>query len=163
MIICTFEDGNKAIPGLRHVTVCALAYNVQGQVLLVKRSKKYSRPNLYTLPGGFLDRDLTTDQAVLKELQEEAGVTGEVVTLFHINDNPHRPYEDRQNVDVIYLVRVVGGEFVENEETISAEWFGENTLPSEEMFAFDHRKVLMKFFVYQKEKFALPLVGEIID
>src|SRR5690348_18416793 len=106
MINCTFENGNIASPGLRHVTVGALAYNEKGQVLLVKRSSKYSRPNTWTVPGGFLDRDKTVKEAVLKELKEESGMTGEIQQLFHINDYPDRPNEDRQNVDFIYLVKV---------------------------------------------------------
>jgi hypothetical protein len=33
-----------------------------------------------------------------------------------VNDNPNRPKEDRQNVDFIYLVRVVGGASTLNSE-----------------------------------------------
>lgn len=161
MIHCTFENGTPASPGLRHVTVGAIAVNDKHEVLLVKRSGKFSRPNTWTVPGGFLDRDRTTDEAVLKELQEEAGVTGEIVCLFHVNDNPGRPKEDRQNVDFIYVVKVEGGSFRENEETTQAVWFDKNSLPKEEDFAFDHRAVILKYFAYREKSFPLPLVGKI--
>ncbi len=161
MINCTFEDGGKADPGLRHVTVGAIAYNDEGKVLLVKRSAKYSRPHTWTIPGGFLERDFTTSKAALKELKEEAGVSGEITALFHVNDNPGRPKEDRQNVDFVYLVKVSGGSFQENEETTSAKWFDKENLPSDEEFAFDHRTTILKFFEYREKPFQLPLVGKI--
>src|SRR5438309_392191 len=98
MIICTFEHGNRA--SLRHITVGAIALNEKSQVLLVKRAPQLSRGNNYTIPGGFLDRNETIQQAVLRELHEETGYQGSIKMLFRINDNPQRPNEDRQNVDM---------------------------------------------------------------
>lgn len=161
MITCTFENGNIASPGLRHVTVGALAYNEKGQVLLVKRSSKYSRPNTWTVPGGFLDRDRTVQDAVLKELKEESGMTGVIENLFHINDFPDRPNEDRQNVDFIYLVKVESGSFAHDDEITNIQWFDETNLPSDEEFAFDHKKTILKFFAYRKNQFVLPLIGKL--
>ena len=161
MITCTFENGNIAYPGLRHVTIGAICFNDKNEVLLVKRSEKFSRPGTYTLPGGFLDRDETTTEAALRELQEEGGYSGEVVGLFHVNDNPGRPKEDRQNVDFVYLVKMGEGSFAANDEITSAEWFDKNSLPPEDEFAFDHRKTLLKFFEYQEHPFLLPLVGKL--
>ena len=150
MINCTFENGKLASPELRHVTVGAIAYNEKGQVLLVKRSEKYSRPNTWTVPGGFLDRDKTIQEAVLKELKEETGMTGEVKELFHVNDYPDRPNEDRQNVDFIYLVKVDGGNFSHDDEITNIKWFDKESLPEEKDFAFDHKATIMKFFAYQQ-------------
>lgn len=161
MIECTFENGNKASPGLRHVTVGAIAYNDKGQVLLVKRSAKYSRPHTWTIPGGFLDRDKTIPEAVLKELKEESGVDGEIEELFHVNDNPGRPHEDRQNVDFVYIVKVTSNMLSHDDEITEVAWFDKNTLPTEEEFAFDHRTTILKFFEYVEKPFALPLVGRI--
>lgn len=161
MIQCTFENEIVADPGLRHVTVGAIVINSEGKVLLVKRSAKFSRAGTWTVPGGFLDRDKTMEEAVLKELKEEAGHTGKIVALFHVNDNPGRPKEDRQNVDFIYLVEAGEGLFEENEETIEIKWFDKKSLPSEEDFAFDHRAVLLKYFEFREKPFALPLVGKI--
>ncbi|HEX7041623.1 MAG TPA: NUDIX hydrolase [Patescibacteria group bacterium] len=161
MINCTFENGNIASPGLRHITVGAIAYNDKGQILLVKRSSKYSRPNTWTVPGGFMERDKTIEECVLKELKEETGMDGEIERLFHINDNPNRPKEDRQNVDFIYLVKVGEGNFSHDDEIINIEWFGKSNLPSEDDFAFDHRTVILKYFEYLEQSFALPLMGKI--
>ncbi len=159
MIDCTFENGGKT--SLRHVTVGAVVFNGKNQVLLIKRSEKFSRPGTYSVPGGFLDRDEDSINAVLRELREEAGFEGEIVSLFHLNDNPQRPKEDRQNVDFIYLVNPTGGEFKKNEEVTSATWFDEDSLPDEEEFAFDHRTTILRAFEYKRKPFALPLLGKL--
>ncbi len=161
MINCTFEDGGKANPGLRHVTVGVIAYNDKNQVLLVRRSAKYSRPNTWTVPGGFLDRDRTIKEAILKELREETGMSGEIQQLFHVNDYPDRPNEDRQNVDFIFLVKVDGGSFSHDDEITNIQWFDKNTLPNEKEFAFDHHATILKFFEYMGHPFTLPLIGKI--
>ena len=161
MINCTFENGNIASPGLRHITVGALAHNQKGQILLVKRSSKYSRPNTWTIPGGFLDRDKTVQQAVLKELKEETGMTGEVEQLFHINDYPDRPNEDRENVDFVYIVKVENGSFHHDDEITNIQWFSRDNLPDEKDFAFDHRATILKYFEYLEKSFTLPLFGKL--
>src|SRR5438552_13833866 len=45
--------------------------------------------------GGFLDRDETLTEGVLRELREETGWTGRVVGLLRVNSRPHRPHETR--------------------------------------------------------------------
>lgn len=161
MITCIFENGNKAEKGLRHVTVGAIAVNEKGEVLLVMRGPKVPNPNKYSVPGGFFDRGETTQEAVLRELKEETGLDGKIRCLFHVNDNPQRPKEDRQNVDFIYVVDVHTGEIKTDWETTSASWFSKETLPTDEEFAYDHRNVFLKYFEYIAKPFPLPLVGKI--
>lgn len=146
MISCFFENGNRAAKGLRHVTVGAIAVNGNQQVLLVKRTPDIHNGGRYAIPGGFLDRDEDTKQATLRELKEETGFDGEIVSLLKINDNPKRPKEDRQNVDFIYVVKILGGEANGDKETGSIEWFNKDNLPVEEDFAFDHREALLEYF-----------------
>src|SRR3989344_968422 len=105
MISCQFENGNKA--SLRHVTVDSIILNEgRDSILLVKRAPHLSNPNKYALPGGFLGRDETAENAAQREALEETGYQTKVIGLFRINDNPNRPKEDRQNVDFVYLFEV---------------------------------------------------------
>ena len=157
MITCEFEDGGKG--KLRHVTVKALTHNDKNQILLVKRASWLSRPGKYDIPGGFMDRDEDTRNCAIRELFEETGIRGEVEFIFRVNDNPKRPNEDRQNVDFIYVVRLVGGELKTDHESTEAAWFSENDLPSEDEFAFDHRDSILKYFQYLKQPFQLPIIG----
>ncbi len=159
MITCFFENGILAKKGLRHVTVGAIAFNENGQILLVKRAHNTHNGGKYSIPGGFFDRNETIQNAVLRELHEETGFMGKIICMFHINDDPMRPKEDRQNVDIIYLVKVLTRDSRPDKEVDEIAWFDKKTLPDDEMFAFDHRKTLLKFFAFQKEKFTLPLLG----
>lgn len=64
MISCTFENGNKALRGLRHVTVGAIAINENNQVLLVKRAVHLPNGGKLSIPGGLLDRDKNTHKVL---------------------------------------------------------------------------------------------------
>lgn len=161
MINCFFENGSPAQNGLRHVTVGTIAVNDKNEVLLVRRAPHLTRPGLYTIPGGFLDRDETLTEGALRELKEESGYDGEIVALFHLNDNPQRPNEDRQNVDFVYIVRITGGEATLNSEVSEISWFDKEHLPGEDEFAFDHRAAIVKYFEYRQREFDLPLIGRL--
>ncbi|MBU2632652.1 NUDIX hydrolase [Patescibacteria group bacterium] len=145
MLTCFFENNAKALRGFRHVTVGAIAVNKKQQVLLIKRAKHLHNGGKYAIPGGFLDRNEDTKQAALRELKEETGLKGEVDFLFKINDNPNRPKEDRQNVDFLYIVKILGGQEKISPETSNIEWFNKETLPAEEEFAFDHRNIILEY------------------
>lgn len=159
MIYCTFENGDKASKGLRHVTVGAIAINDKLEVLLVKRAPTMHNGGKFTIPGGFLDRDEDASHGALRELKEETGYEGQITCLFRVNDNPKRPKEDRQNVDFIYGVKVVGGVSKENSEVSNILWFKKEDLPKDEEFAFDHRESILKYFEYLEKQFTLPIIS----
>lgn len=104
MISCIFESGSKAL--LRHVVTHAIVEK-DGALLLGKRSEHLSEGGKWGLPGGFLDRNETLHQGVLRELREETGWEGEIISLFRINSRPDRPAEDRQNIAVEFIVKPV--------------------------------------------------------
>ncbi|HVZ12345.1 MAG TPA: NUDIX hydrolase [Patescibacteria group bacterium] len=156
MISCKFENDTPA--NLRHVTVGSIVVNDQNQILLVKRAVEH-RFGKYSIPGGFLDRDENTQEGTLRELKEETGYEGKIDFLFRVNDNPERPKEDRQNVDFLYVCKVIGGEPTLNHEVSEIKWFTEAELPIDEEFAFDHRETILKYFEYLKQPFQLPIIG----
>jgi 8-oxo-dGTP diphosphatase len=139
MIECSFEDGGKA--HLRHITVNALVIK-DHQLLLGKRGTYKGKPLLesgkWGFLGGFLGRDETMEQAVQREIFEESGWKIKDLTLLKINDNPGRPAEDRQNVDVIYVAQADTQTPKENEEITHLQWFDLDKLPKAEEIAFDH-------------------------
>src|SRR3970040_2173068 len=47
------------------------------RLLFIRRASRHGRGN-WQLPGGFIEPDETIEQAVVREVQEEAGVTAEV-------------------------------------------------------------------------------------
>ncbi len=149
MITCYFENSHKT--SLRHVVIDMLVVK-DNQILLVKRGPKYSEPNKWALPGGFLDRNETIEQAVLRELQEETGYSGKIIKLFRIVDNPQRRHEDRQNVSFFYLVKPlkkIGGS---DDEIAGVKWFDLDNLPPQKDFAFDHLETIKLFIKEYDQK-----------
>ena len=159
MITCYFENNNKT--SLRHVTINAIVVK-NNQVLLGKRGTFAGKPIIesgkWGLIGGFFGRDENLIQAVKREVMEESGweITG--LKLFRINDNPDRPKEDRQNVDIIFIAKAVKQVKGQDEEVTELQWFDLDKLPPKEKIAFDHADNLALYIKYLKEKFKLPLL-----
>jgi ADP-ribose pyrophosphatase YjhB (NUDIX family) len=160
MITCTFENNNKA--SLRHVTINAIVVK-DNQVLLGKRGVLNGKPILesgkWGLLGGFFDRDENLIQAVKREVMEESGWEINDLKLFRINDNPNRPKEDRQNVDIIFIAKAVKQIKTSDEEVSKLQWFDLDKLPTKEEMAFDHGDSIELYKKYLKEKTNLPILG----
>jgi 8-oxo-dGTP diphosphatase len=157
MITCIFENKHQA--SLRHVSVDAIAFK-NNQILLVKRAAHLLEGNKYALPGGFLDRDETIQQAILREIKEETGFIGKNPLLFRINSNPNRKGEDRQNVDCVFIVQLSKQiSRPEKREVDQIYWFNLDKLPRSEEFAFDHYESLKLYIDYQHKSIPLPIIN----
>ncbi|MCR4324733.1 MAG: NUDIX hydrolase [Candidatus Curtissbacteria bacterium] len=148
MIKCTFENGTPA--SLRHVVVDAIVVNKKKEILLVKRSKdKVTEGGKWALPGGFMDRDETLIEAVLRETKEETGWEIGDVELLRVVDNPKRRNEDRQNVAFFYTCVPVKKSGKADDESSEQRWFKLDGLPEEEETAFDHLEII-EFYLRNK-------------
>ena len=160
MITCSFENGDKT--SLRHLTVNAIVIK-NDQILLGKRGTFNGKPILesgkWGLLGGFFGRDEKLISAVKREVMEKSGWEIDNLKLFRINDNPNRPMEDRQNVDIIFIANAVKQIGKSDEEVSRLQWFDLDKLPSKEEIAFDHGDSLELYKKYLKEEFTLPVLG----
>jgi 8-oxo-dGTP diphosphatase len=155
MITCAFENGNAA--KLRHVVVHCIVEK-DGCLLLGKRTGDILESGKWGVPAGFLDRDETVEQCALRELLEETGWKGEVVSLFRINSSPDRPHEDRQNVSVEFIVKPIEKVGEPDHESSKVEWIPIDKLIPFEDFAFDHGESIKLYLQYRQKPFPLPLV-----
>lgn len=157
MIRCTLEN-NK--PGfLRHVTVDALLIN-ENRICLVKRSPTaHLEAGQYALPGGYLERDETTREGIIREVKEETGYDAEVVGLFRVIDNPHRKGEDRQSVDFVYILKPKLKTSAHDDEVDAVLWFDLEKLPPNDQIAFDHAETINLYLGYRKNLTDLPLLS----
>lgn len=160
MITCTFENGDKT--SLRHVTVNAIVVK-DGKILLGKRGTRHGKPiaesGKWGLLGGFFDRDETLSRAVQREVREESGWEITDLKLLRINDNPDRPHEDRQNVDVIFIAQATVRTGVHDEEVKELKWFAPEDLPSPSEIAFDHADALRMYLDYREGRLDIPVLG----
>ena len=120
--------------GPRQVTriaAYALCLDDAGRILLTRLSPGEIKPGDWTLPGGGIDFGEAPAAAVLRELTEETGLTGEVLSLAEVESWVRRgavaayPGDDFQAIQIIYRVRVTGGSLRDEVDgsTDAAAWF----------------------------------------
>lgn len=154
MITCTFEDGGKG--KLRHIVVHAIV-EMDGKLLLGKRTGNILETGKWGLPGGFLNRDETAGQAAVRELKEETGWDSEIISVFRVNTRPDRPHEDRQNIAIDFLVRPTHKTGEQDSESSKVEWIAIDKLIPLSKFAFDHGESIGLYLKYREKPFPLPL------
>ena len=161
MINCTFEDGKKV--KLRHVTCSVLVLNEDHrQILLVKRAaNSFTCPNMWALPGGFMDQGEYLKEAVEREVLEETGYKIKIEELFRIVDNPNRPKEDKANVDFVFMTLALEQSGQHDSEISEVKWFDFDQIPPESEWAFDHYEDVQLYLRHQKQPYNLPIIGEI--
>ena len=155
MIICTFENGRRA--SLRHVVVHAVVEK-DGALLLVRRAPHLLEGDKWGLPGGFLDRDESLSEGILRELREETGWEGQVSVLLRINSRPDRPGEDRENVAFDFVVTPVRRVGEPDEESSAVEWVPIDRLPPLHTLAFDHGDTVHLYLASRGKPGHVPIV-----
>ena len=114
----------------------------QGQVLLHPHKKL----NMWLPPGGHIDAPELPDEAAIREVQEEAGITVELLGDRGIQtDDPEMPLQlvrpegiqlenisdDHQHIDLIYFARVIDPPRIGMPEVLEPmAWFSEGQLSS---------------------------------
>ena len=74
-----------------------------GRLLLVRRLSRRGHGN-WQVPGGFVEQDETIEKAVVREVEEEAGVTAEVQGVLGIRNR-----YDEDGGNSIYVVMLLDG------------------------------------------------------
>jgi ADP-ribose pyrophosphatase YjhB (NUDIX family) len=104
------------------VAAYALCIDQGGRILLCRMSPTVVAGEVWTLPGGGLHFGESPENAVLRELGEETGQSGEIIRLVEVSDNllriPSRPGTVHA-IRIVYEVRVEGGELRDETEGTS--------------------------------------------
>ncbi|MBA3685316.1 MAG: NUDIX hydrolase [Planctomycetes bacterium] len=109
------------------------------KVLLIQRDLE-PFAGRWALPGGFVRGDETLDQAALRELGEETGVSRVYLEQLYTFGDPARDPRERV-VSVAYyaLVRLSDHRIQAATDARAAAWYRIGELPA---LAFDHRRIL---------------------
>lgn len=97
-----------------------------GKILLVREND-----GRWSLPGGWVDVDVSVGENVVKEVKEEAGLDVTVDTVIAVQDREkhNRPVYAWKVCKVFALCSVTGGAFAPNIETTESGYFALEELP----------------------------------
>lgn len=105
---------------------CRAAIFEDDKILLVKEND-----GLWSLPGGWVDANLSVLENTIKEAKEEAGldVTADRVIAIQDRDKHNYPIYVYKICKVFVHCTRIGGEFVPNSETVASGYFALDELP----------------------------------
>lgn len=97
-----------------------------GKILLVQENN-----GKWSLPGGWVDVDVSVKENTVKEVKEESGldVTADLVIAVQDREKHNLPRYAYRVCKIFVLCSLLGGEFTENIETIGAQYFSLDELP----------------------------------
>lgn len=119
-----------------------------GRILLVKENN-----GTWSLPGGWVDVQVSVMENVIKEVKEEAGldVTADLVIAVQDREKHNLPVYAYRVCKIFVLCSVVGGAFEPNIETVESRYFGIDELPALAEEKNNEEQVRMCFEAYHAE------------
>lgn len=119
-----------------------------GKILLVKEKN-----GTWSLPGGWVDVDLSVKENTVKEVREEAGleVTAERIIAVQDREKHNRPVYAYKVCKIFVLCTVLGGAFQPNHETVESRYFGPDELPVLAEEKNNREQIQMCFDAYRAE------------
>lgn len=127
---------------------CRAAIFQEDKILLVQE-----RNGTWSLPGGWVDVNVSVKENVLKEVREEAGleVTADMVIAVQDREKHNLPVYAYKVCKIFVLCTVLGGRFQSNIETISSRYFGLDELPPLATEKNNEEQIRMCFEAYHSE------------
>ena len=115
------------------VSVVALIFNSSDEVLILDH---FVRPGAtWGLPGGFIDRDEDPENAIRREIKEEAGLDLDGLNLFRVRTID-------KHIEMYYTARSDGDVVLETSEIRDYGWFSAKELP--EGISNSQRKIVIE-------------------
>ena len=109
------------------VDVRAAVIDRDDRILLVQEAQS----ELWTMPGGWADLNVSPAQNAIKETREESGMDVEVVKLIACwdKDLQGHPRQPEHVYKLVFLCRVTGGTLTTSHETSGSGFFSADDLP----------------------------------
>lgn len=116
------------------------------KILLVQESN-----GTWSLPGGWVDVDLSIKENTIKEVKEEAGlnVTADMIIAVQDREKHNLPVYAYKVCKVFVLCSLIDGEFKKNIETIKSDYFSLDNVPLLATEKNNKEQIKMCFEAYQ--------------
>jgi len=100
---------------------------MENSILLVQEKMD----NKWSMPGGWADVGESPSQAVVRETQEETGLTVKPIKIIGVYDanRDGRPLEFFHAYKIVFQCKVIGGSITTSSETIDVKYFDLDELP----------------------------------
>lgn len=120
-----------------------------GKILLVQENN-----GLWSLPGGWVDVNLSVGESAVKEVREEAGLDVRADRIIAVQDRKkHNPEIYAYNIcKVFILCQLLGGSFQPNSETVDSGYFSMDDLPPLSENKNTKEQIRMCFDAYHAER-----------
>ncbi len=116
-----------------------------GKILLVRR-KKEPFAGKWALPGGIIEEGESAEEAAIREVKEETGLSVKITGLVGVFSKPDRDPRGRV-ISIAFSAVPTGGEEKAGSDASSVKWFPITRLPD---LAFDHSEIVEKFIGYSE-------------
>jgi len=118
------------------------------KILLVQEKN-----GLWSLPGGWVDVNLSVKENAVKEIKEESGLDVSADLLIAVQDRKkHNPELYAYNITKVFLLcSYLGGSFQPNSETIASGYFSLEDLPPLALNKTTAAQIQMCFDAYHSE------------
>lgn len=120
----------------------------ENKILLVQE-----KDGKWSLPGGWVDVNVSVKENTIKEVKEEAGldVTADLVIAVQDREKHNYPVYAHKICKIFVLCTLIGGEFRENEETVESGYFAMENLPQLSEAKNTKEQIQMCFDAYHAE------------
>lgn len=118
------------------------------KILLVRENN-----DTWSLPGGWVDVNVSVKENTIKEVKEEAGldVTTDLVIAVQDREKHNLPIYAYKVCKIFILCTVTGGSFEENIETVESKYFGIDELPQLATEKNNEEQIRMCFEAYHSK------------
>jgi len=122
------------------LAVDGVIFDKDGNLILIRRKNIPFKGKL-ALPGGFVENNETTEDAVMREVKEELGIQTRIKGLIGVYSDPTR--DPRSHViSVVYELEPLSDKFKAGDDAQSYERIAKNKLDGQIELAFDHGKII---------------------
>lgn len=118
------------------------------KILLVRENN-----GKWSLPGGWVDVNVSVKENIIKETKEEAGLDIKVDKIIAVQDRAkhNSPVYAYGVCKIFALCTVIGGKFADNIETTDFQYFSENEIPELATEKNNEEQIRMCFEAYHSD------------